>query len=384
MISLAFDKTARSYDEDGRLHVAKTHISKANICPYYGEEIPGWQSLGLDAKKIYQLFRDPEELKKAAPTFERLPILSRHVPVTVDSPQPDLVVGAIGSDVEFNAPYLDADLSFWDKDAIAGIETEQVEELSAAYRYEPVMEPGEFEGKKYDGRMTNIRGNHLAVVTVGRAGADVVVADANPFLIKDFTMKINKLGKEELKGKLLAQDATLTAQQLDNVIDALIGVEDEPRPVELPTQTAEDETPADKVRALLSGKCDEETINSILSLISAPATDADEKKEDDGEKIKTAMDSLRADMKAAELARRDVSGIVGDVFGMDSAADIYKFALDHMKVDHKGVDSVTALRSMVSLAADRNKPVAFVAQDAAQIPDSVKSMMAKASRFSKS
>jgi hypothetical protein len=48
---LAFDRSARSYDADGRLHVAVSHISKATVNPYQGAEIPGYQELGLDPTK---------------------------------------------------------------------------------------------------------------------------------------------------------------------------------------------------------------------------------------------------------------------------------------------------------------------------------------------
>ena len=41
-----------------------------------------------------------------------------------------------------------------------------------------VMESGIFDGKSYDGRMKNIRGNHVALVREGRAGHDVRVADS--------------------------------------------------------------------------------------------------------------------------------------------------------------------------------------------------------------
>ena len=179
MDTLAFDRaSSRNIDVDGRLHVLGSHISKAVINPYYGREIPGYVSLGLNPDTVYRMFRDPVELEKGAASFARLPILREHVPVTVDSPQPDLVVGTIGSEIKFNPPYLDADLCFWDATAIAGIETDTIKELSCGYRYVPVMEPGNYQGSEYDGRMTEIRGNHLALVEVGRAGADVVVADS--------------------------------------------------------------------------------------------------------------------------------------------------------------------------------------------------------------
>jgi hypothetical protein len=407
-IRLAFDRTARIIDADGRLHVERSHISKANICGYLGREIPGYEELGLDPDKVYQLLRDPEELKKAAPTFERIPILSEHVPVTVDSPRPDLVIGAIGSDVEFVAPYLDADLCFWDANAIAGIETNDVRELSCAYRYKPVMEPGTYEGKPYDGRMTDIIGNHLALVSAGRAGPDVVVADSNPFSFKEKTMYMTKLGKAlfaalsaaspklaadaalpalvgkasrktfkkaEVKPKLLALDVELDPQQLDNILDALLDVEQEPQPIE---PAATDESPEEQLRKLLEGKVDDATLQAALALIAPKVEDEVPAEPKEAgmkeEEVKAAMDAAIKASKEAMLkefreaaeAQRDVRATVGDVIGMDSAADVYCFALDHMKIDHTGVEGVPALRALYRVAASKAAaPAPRVAQDAA-------------------
>ena len=396
---LAFDRSSvRTIDADGRLHVAKSHISKANVCVYYGKEIPGYEALGLQPDTVYRLFRDPVELERAAPTFARLPVLSEHVPVTVEAPRPDLVVGAIGSEITFTPPYLDADLCVWDATAIAGIETDKVRELSCAYRYVPVMEPGEFEGQPYDGRMTEIQGNHLALVEVGRAGSDVVVADRNPFILKESAMKMSKLGKalfaalcaaspvlaadsalpalvgtanrktfkkDDVKAKLLALDASIDSNQLDAVLDAILDVEQDPKPVETPAAAA-DESPADKLRALLAGKVDDATLEAACGLLATPA--ADEKPEPGmkKEEVDAAMDGLRKELREAEEARRDVRAIVGDVMGMDSAAAVYGFALDHMKVDRAGVEGAPALRALFKVAASHKvaSPV-HVAQDSA-------------------
>lgn len=404
ILRLAFDRSARRIDADGRLHVDRSHISKATVNPYYGREIPGYEDLGLAPDQIYRLFRDPVELERGAATFARLPILSKHVPVTVDAPRPDLVVGAIGSEIVFDSPYLDADLCVWDAAAIAGIETDKVRELSCAYRYVPVMEPGEFEGQPYDGRMTEIQGNHLALVEVGRAGSDVVVADRNPFNFKETAMKMSKLGKalfaalcaaspvlaadsalpalvgnanrktfnrQDVKAKLLALDAELDPQQLDNVIDALLDVEQDPKPMETPA-AAVDESPVDKVRKLLAGKVDDAVIDEVCALCAAPAADEEPgkpapdtvKKED----VAAAMDSMRREFREANEARVDVRPVVGDVLGMDSAVEIYGFALDHMKVDRKGVEGVPALRALFKVAAAGKTATATVpnvAQDSA-------------------
>ena len=398
-MKLAFDRSARRIDADGRLHVDRSHISKATVNPYYGKEIPGYEALGLQPDKVYRLLRDPVELERAAPTFARLPVLSEHVPVTVEAPRPDLVVGAIGSEVVFAAPYLDADLCVWDATAIAGIETDKVRELSCAYRYVPVMEPGEFEGQPYDGRMTEIQGNHLALVEVGRAGSDVVVADRNPFNFKETAMKMSKLGKalfaalcaaspvlaadsalpalvgnanrktfkkEDAKAKLLALDASLDSNKLDAVLDAILDVEQDPKPVETPAAAA-DESPADKLRALLAGKVDDATMEAACGLLATPA--ADEKPEPGmkKEEVDAAMDGLRKELREAEEARRDVRAVVGDVMGMDSAVAVYGFALDHMKVDRAGVEGAPALRALFKVAAANKASTApvHVAQDSA-------------------
>lgn len=398
---LAFDRTGRRIDADGRLHVDRSHISKATINPYYGQEIPGFVELGLEPDKIYRLFRDPVELERGAQTFARLPILSKHIAVTVDSPQPDLVVGAVGSEINFVAPYLDADLCFWDAKAIAGIETGTVRELSCAYRYKPVMTAGEFEGQPYDGAMTEIQGNHLALVEVGRAGSDVVVADHNPFLTSEVpAMKMTKLGaalfaafamaspvlaadsalgalvgpltrktvkRDDLKAKLIALDASLDSNKLDAVLDAILDVEQQPDAQE-PPMAAEDESPADKLRAMLAGKVDDATLEAACGLLAAPAADefpaAKKDEPDAGKKVDAAMDSFRKELREASEAAEDVRPTVGRVFGMDSASAIYGFALDHLKIEHDGIKDANALRALYRVGSSKSAaPAPVVAQD---------------------
>ena len=242
----------------------------------------------------------------------------------------------------------------------------------------------------------------LAKMSVGQAnsGSDVVVADRNPFTPRNPAMKMTKLGKalfaalcaaspvlaadsalpalvgpatrknfkkEDVKAKLLALDSELDPQQLDNVIDALLDVEQDPKPVETPAAAA-DESPADKLRKLLAGKVDDETMDAACALMAPPAA-ADADPAEPGmkkEEVDAAMDGLRKELREAEEARRDVRAIVGDVMGMDSAAAVYGFALDHMKVDRAGVEGAPALRALFKVAASHKvaSPV-HVAQDSA-------------------
>lgn len=193
---LAFDKAAsvRSYDLDGRLRVQRTPISKANVCPYWGREIPDADKLGLDPNKQYSLLRDPEELAKAAATFNSIQLLIEHIPVDANDHQPDAIVGTTGTDAEFVAPYLYNSLTVWARDGIEAVESKDQQELSSAYRYRADMTPGVYEGIPYDGVMRDINGNHVALVKAGRAGADVVVGDSQ-LQTKEITMSKKVLSR---------------------------------------------------------------------------------------------------------------------------------------------------------------------------------------------
>jgi hypothetical protein len=394
---VAFDFTARTYDSIGRLHINRSHISKACVNPYYGREIPGSETFGLDQDKIYYLLRSPEELEKAASTFARLPILSKHVPVTTEDLPTDLIVGSVGSDVEFLSPYLDADTCYWDATAIAGIETDQIREHSCAYHFKPVMTPGVFEGENYDGVMTEIRGNHLALVESGRAGPDVLAADSK---LGELPMKQTKLGKaltvalstafpkfaeklaqDSALGKLigeakrktfdkaeatkqiLALDAEMPKEQVKAVMDALVDVDD-PEPTKKENEGEEEPAGDEEEETEEEKKKREKKEAKDKAAKDKAAKDAEEASE---KKTKAAMDAFKLELREADEARREVRPIVGEVIAQDSAADIYNFALDQMKVEHKGVEGVAALKALFSLAKSHQATPEVIAADAATI-----------------
>lgn len=406
----AFDSTARTIDIDGRMHISRSHISKATVNPYIGREIPGWEALGLNPDKIYKMLRDPEELRKAAPTFARLPILSKHIPIKVfetlsEQEVKQFIVGAIGSDLEFSDPYLDADTSIWDAAAIAGIETDTVREFSCAYRYKPVMTPGTYKGEDYDGVMTEIRGNHLALVESGRAGGDVLAADSYP----EGLMKKTKLGKaltvalgtawpklaqdsslptlvggakkatfdkSAVRTKLLAMDSSIPAEQLDVVMDALLdAAEPEPKDGKKP---AADKGARDNKPEGAEDEEDDEEEETAEDKEEEHPKDCDCKDCKSGKKpamdskkaIGIAMDAFKVELREADEARRAVRDVIGEVIAQDSAAEIYGLALDHMKVGRADVTGVPALKALFELASSHRASVSAtssprIAQDAA-------------------
>lgn len=377
-LSLAQDRSLRSYDQDGRLHVESSNISKATVNPYYGGEIPNYRQLGLEPKKVYYLLRDPEELEKAAPTFNNLPLLNKHIPVSADEPQKEVIAGTTGSDTVFEDGYLKCSLAVWDAEAIAGIESGEQVELSSAYRYTADMTAGEFEGRHYDGVMRDIVGNHVALVDVGRAGRDVVVSDADPFNKKENTMKLKAGAKARIQAAvqpLLAQDAELSPDELLQVIGSLnnevqtaqddggelppenvenVGTDgDDSDDGENNTAPAEDEEP--------EKTAEDEEPEAPEGGAPKPAQDAAISKMAMDAAIQKAVAAERKRAQALAAAQREVAHIVGDV-AMDNAADVYKFALEQSGIDVTGVHP-SAYRAMVGMLGKPKQPMA---QDAAK------------------
>lgn len=403
MLLIAMDRasTVRSFDADGRLHVAVSNISKANICPYLGREIPGWQEFGLDADRVYNLLRDPAELAAALPTFNNLPVLCEHVPVTAigeDSHMPELVVGSTGTDAAIDGPYLTNSLVVWAKPSIDGIVNDEKRELSSAYRYRADMTPGNYQGVDYDGVMRDIIGNHVALVFEGRAGSDVVIGDEQPMRFKskralmlagglgglirpllaqdakfDLSAALagvnsKSLGKtgatralgEKVFGLIqpqLAQDAGLDVEAVCQVIDAVQG-----------TDLAEDDDlPDDEIAKDGDEDDDDDKVAQDGDEDDAPAMDA----ATINKRIATAANNARRDAlteaAAIRTAEREVAPVVGELVAMDSANAVYRAGLVALDVDVSKLPeaafgetfrAVKAARDAIPVLAQDSRPSA--------------------------
>lgn len=392
MIVMAMDRSVRSYDEDNRLHVSRMNISKAMVCPYRGAEIPRSAQMGLDPNRIYQLFRDPVELEAGASTFNNLPILIKHVHVTADEHEPDLVVGSTGSECVFNYPYLQNSISVWAGHAIEGIETGQQKEFSAAYRYDADMTPGEHMGVKYDGIMRNIRGNHGALVEKGRAGADVVVGDSLMEISRMLTSRKALMASGVLLHALpplLAQDTRIDVEALLKGVTAKNWGRAKPRILKAVSDKLAQDASIDGLK-LAMDSLDDVKDDDKKTAEDANEKDPDEDDDDKKPKAKTAEDEKDEDkpmpkaamdaaikletgkavaatvarMNAIRDAERIVRPIIGEItVAMDSAEDIYKLALDHLKVDVTGLapEAYGALLKAIPTVA----PAPRVAMDSA-------------------
>lgn len=202
---IVFDKNTfgskREIDEaNGYLRVEECNISKCQVRPYLGREIPNWREFDLEPDKIYNVYCPREELKKAVPTFNNLPLTREHIEVDVDNVPKEKIVGSLGDHASFEYPYLKNNLIIYDKKDIDLVMSGKKKELSCGYRYTPVRQSGEAEGQHYDFVMTDIIGNHVALVKQGRAGRDVMVADSSKGILETIKEKIMAVFDNDLVG----------------------------------------------------------------------------------------------------------------------------------------------------------------------------------------
>ena len=283
-ISLAFDNfsidkdSVRTVDDNGFLHVAVSPVTKEQVAPYYGHEIPNHEELGFESDVIYHGYRPASELSKpdTIQSLNGIPIQFEHHADYANAPAKDTRIGSTGDDAKWESPYLTNSLHFHDAKAIDRIKDGSMRELSLAYRYTPVKKEGEFEGQHYNFVMTDINCNHVALVEEGRAGHDVLVEDAQ---IKEKNTMADNAAIENAEKNLAQSILDLHKAKEGNVVD-------------------KDDTPATdgKLEALIEAikaNGDEDKYKDILNSAEDDDLDASEPAEDDD--LDTSGDDSKKD-----------------------------------------------------------------------------------------
>jgi uncharacterized protein len=360
---VVFDRSMREYDVDGRLHVDNCNISKACINPYRGNEIPDYVALGLNPNRVYQMYRDPTELERAAETFNGIQLMIVHKAVNAQRPEQRLVVGTVHN-ARFRAPYLVADLAIWTREAVSAVESRQQEQLSCGYRYRADMSPGVLQGEAYDGIMRDIIANHLALVEEGRVGPDAIVPDHKPRSLK----KMRNAILIAAMAPFLAMDADLEALDADlekakekEAKDAMPeGMDkkawDEMSPEEKDECRAKDKKAKDKKakdeaeKAAKDKKAKDDAFTPSTVVVQTDPEGTNKDKAMDAKlkgmvTIDQMNTAIAASTKAAvaavgalSTAREEVKPFTGAAgMAFDNADDVYKHALTHLKIDIEGV-----------------------------------------------
>lgn len=406
---LAMDSASkRSIDQNGFMHVEISNITKESVDPYRGYEIPRAKAFGLDPDKIYMGYRSGEELKKAAHTFNGLPITREHHVDSAENPQREHRVGSIGTDCAYNAPYLQAGVTITDGEAIRKIESGERMEFSAGYFFEPVFEKGEFEGKAYDFIMTEIKGNHVALVETGRAGADVCVADSKKAVQDVLTPRSASEAKTALfasesecaAGRCTERSSTDSGENIQQLQENITNNQNEDNMEEIKKETqAQDEDLREewkkntefeeKKEELLKDECkpaadDDDDIAEILQKAGIETGDEELKKAflagmayarkefenpakseevlekktvvEEKEDVRPAMDAdtikrqLRQELRDVQNAVREVIPLVGelDAMAFDTGDAVYSKACEVMGVNASKRTARDVCRALLS------------------------------------
>ncbi len=102
-------------------------------------------------------------LIEAAPKWSGVPV------VLGGHKRPFDIVGVVGR-AKLSDPLVIADVKIWDRRAIEKI-VDGPAAFSVGYgKWSKQMVPGRFRGENFDGRITKMAGDHVAIVDVGRAG----------------------------------------------------------------------------------------------------------------------------------------------------------------------------------------------------------------------
>lgn len=258
----------RRRDENGYLFVDESPVLQAGILEYYGHELLGPDETTIDGvavqpDEIYKVYVPPEELKRGADTFKLLPITNDHQWLGVEGADArDYQEGTTGETAVFKNNAIYVPLKFTGDGIIQDI-LDGKEELSASYTNKLTKS----DNPDYDFVASDIRGNHVALVTRGRCGPAVRVLNQQP----------NKANHMKVKNgmKLVIGDQTIDLdkffrqeEQEDAHRDTGAIVENE--------ESVDKRKLIDEIGGILKGKVDEELWRTVIGKTEKLAYDASE------------------------------------------------------------------------------------------------------------
>lgn len=159
--------------KDGYL-VTEARVARTGIQVYRGFE------MGKPELDLVRVYRPPEEVFKdeAMASFTSIPMTLDHPDESVSAKNwKKYAVGFTGEQVANDGGYLRVPLALKDAGAIAAVEGGKAE-LSCGYDCDIEWTKGTAKDGEYDAIQRNIRGNHLAIVSAGRAGRECRIGDA--------------------------------------------------------------------------------------------------------------------------------------------------------------------------------------------------------------
>lgn len=237
------------------------------------------RELGLDGDGMVHVNRHEEDVfsPAALASFEGKPVTDDHPPVEVSPSNYGAYMRGVTQNVRRQGNYIVADLIIHDAKLISEIEAGK-REISCGYECNYV----EDEGGGY--KQTDIVGNHVAVVTSGRAGPTVKIKDQKP-------ERRRSMGKKSILQKMFA--SFIKDADPEEVQEAAKAVEDasckdeEEEKVEVKEECKDEDTTEVKELARTVDAL-AKTVDALAGIVSLQNRG----------KVKTTLDELEEELKA--------------------------------------------------------------------------------------
>lgn len=327
-----------------------------------------------DPDRLVTVQRHPEDVFEEATlaSFEGKPICDGHPPENVGPENYAAYTKGHVQNVRRDGDYIVADLYINDANLANEVRNNVKREVSCGYlcNYVP-------DGAGY--RQERIRGNHVAVVPKGRAGAAVAIKDATPEVEKGRNNHMSEFWKSVLTAfGMAAKDAS--PEELDTMVQTTASVLDA-EPAKAPEAEPAEEKPAEDEMIEKAPKGDDlgSKLDRIIAMLEAKSrggegehrlhdeSDIDEEikrllgKEEEGKSItipaeNDCMDSAAKDAAVAVLrkvrpavaaiedkqARAKVTdALLSAIQGKDVMQDIAKAALDSARANAEQTKKTT-------------------------------------------
>ena len=172
------DTSGARLTKDGFL-VAEANVARAGIQLYTAKEL----EMDGDESKIIRVYRPPEEVfaADAMASYAHRPVTVDHPSVMIDATNwKEHAKGQTGDEVLRDGEFVRVPLMLMDKAAIVEW-VDGKRELSMGYTMDLKIIDGETpDGEQYDAIQTNLRMNHLALVSRARGGSKLKLGDNKP------------------------------------------------------------------------------------------------------------------------------------------------------------------------------------------------------------
>jgi len=351
--------SARQYTSEGFLRVPAA-ISRVGVQTYTPDEM----GVPANGKSLIYVYRPPEEVFSdvSLGSFANKPVTNDHPPELVTAKNAKTyAVGMSGDQVTKLDDRVTTTLTIMDADAIREIEAGKAE-LSNGYTADIDWTPGITpEGINYDAVQRNIVGNHIALVTKGRAGMTCRLADSQKGGVKMPTVMIDGVNFDAPEQTVQAvaklqkrlADAEMSAAEMEKDMKA--------KEDEMAEKEKEAQATNDALKAQLDAAKEAVPTGAALDALVADRADL-------LEKARTLVPDYEWQGKDAATIRREVVAAKCPTVNMDAASAEYIAARFDLLVEaapgKTTVDHALTTQVVGTPAATETRPAHIVARDA--------------------